>query len=353
MLNKLLAKQINTFLGSQENLTPELTELLNTVSKSYDKFEKEKSKLKHFNELNISLQKEVEENKLVFKKLRESLMILRNEEDLTKKVFEFDDLNLLSIAELLITETKKRREAEYKLKNNLNDLEKINKELDQFAYVVSHDLKAPLRAISSLTTWLEEDLAGSLTVETKNNFITLKARVERLENLINGILEYSKVAKSNLKEQVSTKKLITEIINSLDCPSKTEIKLITDFPDLQTEKIHLIQVFTNLISNAIKYNNKEIGLIEIGCDDFEEWTQFYVKDNGLGIDKKFHQKIFAIFQTLETKDNLENTGIGLAIVKKIVEEHKGKIWVESEPGRGSKFIFTWPKTKTKILINHY
>jgi light-regulated signal transduction histidine kinase (bacteriophytochrome) len=232
-----------------------------------------------------------------------------------------------------------------------DELEKTNKELDQFAYVVSHDLKAPLRAISSLTTWLEEDLANNLNADTKENFLTLKNRVIRMENLINGVLQYSKAAKTTNRETVDTGIMIREIIQSLECPAHIQILTGVNFPVLQTEKIKLEQVFTNLVSNAIKYNNREQGVIKISCADFEEWSQFYIEDNGPGIDKKYHQKIFEIFQTLETVSHPENTGVGLTIVKKIVEENKGKIWVESEIGKGSKFIFIWPKIMSNILIN--
>jgi signal transduction histidine kinase len=358
MFNKLLERQFSKYLGEQKDIPPKLLAFLEAVSDSYDHYEKDRSILKRTMELNSSeltelnkkLREETEENKLVFNKLRESLVMLRDEEITSKEVFEPGNLKLLSIAELLKNESRKRKEAEAKLKEYLGDLEKINKELDQFTYVVSHDLKAPLRAISSLTTFLEEDLAGTLNEESRKNFAILKNRVTRMENFINGLLEYSKAAKSTVLEMIDSRELINEIINWLGCPEHITINMSGIFPVIKTEKIKLEQVFSNLISNAIKYNDKKEGIIEIGCTDFEEWTQFYVRDNGPGIEKQFHQKIFEMFHTLENRDKVESTGIGLAIVKKIIADCEGSIWVESEPEKGSKFIFMYPKIKSKKLI---
>ncbi|MFI5218427.1 MAG: ATP-binding protein [Bacteroidia bacterium] len=235
-----------------------------------------------------------------------------------------------------------------RFENELHALEKRNGELDQFAYVVAHDLKAPLRAISSLSTWIEDDLGSNISNEIKQNFETLKSRITRMENLINGILEYSKAAKTGNIEKVDSGTLVREIIQSFNCPENFEIRIGKNFPVLQTEKIKLEQVFSNLINNAIKHNARKNAVIEIGCADFEDWCQFYVKDNGHGIDPQFHQKIFVIFQTLQSRDKMESTGIGLSIVKKIVEEQGGKVWVESEPGNGARFEFIWTKHKSEI-----
>lgn len=233
-----------------------------------------------------------------------------------------------------------------------DDFEKRNKDLDQFAYIVSHDLKAPLRAISSLSSWLEEDLSASLTNETKDNFLLLQSRVRRMENLINGILAYSRAVKTQQLENVDTRLLVNEIIHSLDCPQHIHIDVENGLPFITTERVKLEQVLTNLISNAVKYQNKENGRIKISCVDFEDWVQFSIEDNGMGIAKNYHDKIFKIFQTLEEKINSENTGIGLAIVKKIVEEQQGKIWVESQQHTGSKFTFTWIKEKSTIKVKN-
>ncbi|MEO5571266.1 MAG: ATP-binding protein [Bacteroidia bacterium] len=361
MFNKLLERQFSKYLEGQKKISPQLHDFLKAVSDSYDHYEKDRNILKRTMELNSSqltevnnkLRDEAEENALVFKKLRESLLMLRDEENDSIEILEIEDLKLLSIAELLKNESRRRKEAESKLKEYLRDLEKINKELDQFTYVVSHDLKAPLRAISSLTTFLEEDLYSTMSEESKQNFSLLQKRVVRMENFINGLLKFSKATKSSHLEMIDSRNLVIEILEWIDLPEHVTINITGNFPILNTEKIKFEQVFANLISNAIKYNNKERGIIEIGCTDFEEWCQFYVQDNGSGIEKQFQEKIFELFQTLESRDLFENTGIGLAIVKKIIEDQGGKIWVESKPDEGAKFIFNYPKIKLIDLVKNH
>ena len=236
-----------------------------------------------------------------------------------------------------------------KEREHINDLEKINRELDQFAYIVSHDLKAPLRAMSSLVTWIEEDSGELMTADSKNNLRIIVGRIQRMENLIQGILAYSKAGKSKIeKAPTNVNELVQEILESI--ASDQRISIINKIPvsEIITEKIKLSQVFSNLISNAIRYNDKSQCEIEIGCYEYDNWCQFYVQDNGPGIEKEYQEKIFMIFQTLTARDEFESTGIGLAIVKKLVEEQNGKIWVESKPGNGCRFVFTWPSIKNSI-----
>lgn len=226
-----------------------------------------------------------------------------------------------------------------------NELKKVNEHLDQFAYIVSHDLRAPLRAISSLSGWIKEDLGNKLSEENRKNMNLLENRVNRMDALISGILEYSKVGRMKVAtEIVDVNKLLAEIIDLLAPPPAFSITIQPGIPSLTTEKILLQQVFSNLINNAIKYNDKDKGKIDISMVQSEEFYEFTVADNGPGIAPEHHHKIFGIFQTLEQKDKVESTGIGLGIVKKIIDEHSGKIWIDSEKGSGAKFIFTWPKT---------
>lgn len=239
----------------------------------------------------------------------------------------------------------KEKEAERRLKEYTGDLERINKELDQFAYIVSHDLKAPLRAINNLSMWIEEDLEGKLAGETAHQFQLLRGRVSRLEDLINGILSYSRAGRIKVTpSKVDVTILVNSILEMLSPPPHYKISLHGKFPVLNTERIALEQVFSNLISNAIKYNGSNPKpTIDISCYDEGAWYKFEVADNGQGIEPEYHDKIFVIFQTLEARDKVEGTGVGLAIVKKIVEEKDGKVWVESAKGQGAHFYFTWPK----------
>lgn len=221
-------------------------------------------------------------------------------------------------------------------------LEKRNQELDQFAYVVSHDLKAPLRAIANLSQWIEEDLEDSLSPDTRHQMTLMRGRVHRMENLIDGLLQYSRIGRLEVQsEMVDLNQLLPEIIDSLSPPPDFTITLPDHLPRLRTERLHLEQVFANLLSNAIKHHDRNNGKIQIGVSQQGEDYEFSVEDDGPGIDPKYHTKVFGIFQTLEARDKVENTGIGLSIVKKIIESKGGTIHLTSQPGQGTAFHFTW------------
>lgn len=239
---------------------------------------------------------------------------------------------------------KLNQELEARVQQRTLELEQRNQELDQFAYIVSHDLKAPLRGISNLSEWIEEDLADKLDAETRHNMNLLRNRVHRLESFINGLLAYSRVGRLTYKpETVNVTKLLTEIIDLLEVPDDFQIQIQGEMPTFVTELIPLQQVFNNLISNAIKYTDCHNGKITISVVEKDNYYEFAVTDNGKGIDPKYHDKIFTIFQTLKPSENQESTGIGLAIVKKAVENQGGVIKVESQVGQGTTFRFNWKK----------
>ncbi|MBE9065267.1 PAS domain S-box protein [Leptolyngbya cf. ectocarpi LEGE 11479] len=220
-----------------------------------------------------------------------------------------------------------------------------NQELDEFAYVASHDLKAPLRAIANLATWLEEDLDGQLPAENKQQLELLQGRVHRMENLIDGLLAYSRVGRGDqITEPVDLNVLLRNLVDLLDPPPGFTIAIAPNLPTLNTARPALNQVFANLLSNAIKHHDRTDGHIDIRCQLLENGLyEFSVTDDGPGIDPAFHQKIFNIFQILEARDKTENTGIGLSIVKKTVEAEGGNITLDSQVGQGCTFRFTWPQ----------
>jgi PAS domain S-box-containing protein len=240
-----------------------------------------------------------------------------------------------------ITQQKENEEKQLQL---VSRLEETNKELDNFAYIVSHDLKAPLRGIGSLANWLVTDYRDRMDKEGAEIIDLMINRVERMKNFIDGILQYSRV--SRVKENyvdLNLNELVSEVIEMLSPPENIHIKVDTVLPVVKGERIYIQQVFQNLMSNSIKFMDKPEGFININCTDTGDYWELSVADNGSGIDEKYFNKIFMIFQTLQPRDKFESTGVGLSIVKKIIETNGGKIWVESEVGKGATFYFTLPK----------
>lgn len=228
------------------------------------------------------------------------------------------------------------------LNQNLDDTELKNKELEQFAYITSHDLKTPIRGISSLASFIKEDLENGDTDDVYAHIDTMQGRVKRLESLIDGILQYSKIGKI-VPQPVDFNAMLRGESKNYQDPNKVEFIVKKTLPIITGDKIQLSQVISNLISNAVKHNDKEVCKIQVSCIEKPNFFEFTFKDNGPGIAPKYHQKIFQVFQTLHEKETYENTGLGLAIVKKIIEKHKGAIRVESDGKSGTKFIITYPK----------
>jgi len=230
------------------------------------------------------------------------------------------------------------------LTNLAGRLKQQNQELDQFTSIVSHDLKAPLRGIANLSEWIEEDLEGQLSPDSLMQMQLLRQRVSQMQALIEGLLQYSRLGRTQeTLKTVDVGVLLNEVIDILAPPDTFVFDISPNLPILQARRLLLAQVFTNLIGNAIKHHPRLDGHIQILVREHQDSYEFTVADDGEGIPQQYHDRIFTMFQTLDNKQNTTNTGIGLAIVKKIVESEGGSIVLESTPQAGATFRFTWPK----------
>jgi PAS domain S-box-containing protein len=236
------------------------------------------------------------------------------------------------------------RESTEQLQRYARDLERRNQELDQFAYVASHDLKAPLRAIVNLSQWIEEDAKDTLSPVVRDHLSMLRARVRRLETLIDGIHRYATATRpDHAPEALDTGALVREINEEQNAQGRFTITVPEHMPTVVADRTRLWQVFSNLIANAIKHHHRDHGRIDLSVRDLGERYEFSITDDGPGIAPEFHERVFVIFQTLTPKDVKDSLGLGLALVKKIVREEGGTITIDSAVGKGATFRFTWPK----------
>ncbi|MCB0084478.1 MAG: PAS domain S-box protein [Caldilineaceae bacterium] len=262
--------------------------------------------------------------------------------DVIYRLAVVEDISARKAAEAALQEL--NATLEQHILNRTAELERSNRDLDQFAYVASHDLRAPLRAIDHLANWIAEDVGDTLPTESRQHLDTLRGRVRRMEKLLEDLLTYSRVGRQlSAVEWVESGDLVSQIVELLDPPATFTIHIAANMPAFHTHRIPLELVLRNLINNAIKHHKGVDGRIDIWAQAKGEWFVFTVQDNGPGIDPAFHERIFQIFQTLRPRDELEGSGMGLAVVKKAVESMGGVIWVESAEGHGAAFRFTWPQ----------
>jgi len=245
---------------------------------------------------------------------------------------------------VILRDISERKQAEVQKAILMADLESANEELKSFAYVVSHDLKAPLRAIGALADWLSTDYLDKFDDEGREHMRLLVSRVHRMGNLIDGILQYSRVGRvREAPVEVKVDEVLRDVIDFIAPSPNVTITIENTLPSIVIEPTRIQQIFQNLLSNAIKYMDKPQCEIRIGCIAEGEHWRFRISDNGPGIESRHFEKIFQLFQTLAPRDRVESTGVGLTLVKKIVEMYGGNIWVESTPGEGTTFFFTLPK----------
>lgn len=266
-----------------------------------------------------------------------------------KNFFKPEHINTLeSVANLVAMQLKSAlnlRERKKAEKNNaelLSKLEKSNEELKEYAHIVSHDLKSPLRSIAALTSWIKMDNLKVFDKESLQNFTDIETTLEKMDSLITDVLKFSSLeATVNEDDQVDLDVILKEAIKMLHVPINITINIKDKLPTIRGDKTKFQQLFQNLIGNAIKFNNKENGNVTINVKDLKSFYKFTISDNGIGIEQRNFEKIFKIFQSLKKSE--DSSGIGLSIVKKIVDIYNGEIWLESELNKGATFHFTLKK----------
>lgn len=257
-----------------------------------------------------------------------------------------DLLEELRTIKVQLEDRVERRTAE--LQRTLAKLERSNEELENFAHVTSHDLKAPLRGISTIADWLADDYGDKLDETGKQNLVQLKQRTRKMNDLIDGILRYSKAGMSNdALETIELEKLVSDCVNDLLEKESITKTVLGSFPTIEYNKVLVEQVIQNLLSNAYKYANGKAALITVSGEPYNDGWVISVADNGKGIKKELREKVFEMFQTLENETNTDSTGVGLAIVKKVVNGWGGQVWVDENPSGGAVFRFTLPSKLIK------
>lgn len=292
-----------------------------------------------FNKIITEINKKREDINKVNQKLHENLKDTKHK----NKLLEDSKRAILSILEDLEIEKKK-------VSKQKEDLEKVNLELDSFVYTASHDLRAPLRGISSFATFLYDDYKDKIDDDGKGYIEEIRKGAERLSRLIDDLLTLSRITRiKNPFEDVVVTELVRSILERIEFDVKsTKVDLVIqeDLPVIRCDRIKLEEVFLNLINNAIKFSSKnteKLPRVEVGYKMDEEFHQFFVRDNGIGIAPEHHQQVFEMFKRLHSNREYEGTGAGLSIVKRVIDDHKGKVWIESVLGEGATFWFSISK----------
>lgn len=289
-------------------------------------------------------------------------MILRNELigfigfDSVRKLNKYNDneKEILFVYANMLVNLRQRKEYEERIKIQeakkqelLDHLSQQNKSLSEYAHMVSHDLKAPLINIHTLVTWFIDDNKDKFTEKERYPLQQVLFNAEKMDLLIKGVLDYSTIDRVHTENSlVDINKIIEEVLQTMLIPEHISFKINNNIPTLFGNRWRFRQIFQNLILNAVKYSDKENGNVEVGFTENEDHYQFFVKDNGVGINPNYFQKIFKVFAKLENSGS--SSGIGLSIVEKIVKYYKGNIWVESEEGEGTTFYFNLPKSVVTI-----
>ncbi|MEM6684222.1 MAG: ATP-binding protein [Bacteroidota bacterium] len=350
-MNPLLKRQLRKYVSPELQNHPELERFFDAVNRSYNNSNEQFAMLQRATSIsseelfdaNAQLRKESEAQKEIIQKLKNVIDTLKSYEltigEPNETLLESDSLRLV---DLIDNQTKEILQINQQRDKLLANLERQNQELNNYTHLVSHDLKSPLQSIDALSTWLKEDYEHVLDENGKETIRLIRNNVEKMDRLVKGILKYSTIGTigHNFYE-VDLQQTVQKIIDFMEIPPHFTISIPEQLPTVKADNFRMEELFRNLLRNAINFNDKVKGEITIGCTEKGDFWEFYVQDNGKGIEEKYFEKVFVAFQKLE--HSYKSTGIGLSIVKKIIELYNGKIWIESTPNIGSTFYFTLKK----------
>ena len=345
-MNSLLIRQLKKHLPAELAQDENLKNFFEAINNSYNNYEDQLNMSQRamrissdeLFEANSKLREDAENQKKIIKSLNYVVRVLK------LKPFDNNDeiMQTVDLTSFIEEQSKEILRVNKQREDLLKHLENKNEELNNYAHIVSHDLKSPLRSIDSLINWVLEDDNNAINKDSKDYLDLILKNVEKMDALISGILNYSTIDKAELdRYEVDTHYLVTELSEILFVPKNVTLTIKNNLPVIIGDKFRLQQLFQNLIQNAIQSIEKEAGFVEIGVVEKEAEWQFYVKDNGEGISEQYFNKIFKIFEKIDNNQNA--TGIGLAIVKRIIDFYGGKIWLESQVSKGTTFYFTIPK----------
>lgn len=345
-MNSLLIRQLKKHLPAELAQDKNFKSLFEAINNSYNNYEDQLNMSQRAMRIssdelfqaNSKLREDAENQKKIIKSLNYVVRVLK------LKPFDNDDeiMQTVDLTGFIEEQSKEILRVNKQREDLLKHLENKNEELNNYAHIVSHDLKSPLRSIDSLINWILEDENNTINKDSKVYLDLILKNVEKMDALISGILNYSTIDKAELdRYEVDTHYLVSELSEIVFVPKNITLTIKNNLPIIIGDKFRLQQLFQNLIQNAIKSIEKKEGFIEVGAVEKEFCWEFYVKDNGEGISEQYFNKIFKIFEKID--DNQNATGIGLAIVKRIIDFYGGKIWLESQVSKGTIFYFTIPK----------
>ncbi|WP_299158406.1 ATP-binding protein [uncultured Tenacibaculum sp.] len=348
-MNPLLKRQLRKYLSPSLQENKEVMSLLDAVNRSYKTSEDQFIMLQRATAIsseelfqaNKQLKKESDSQKEIIEKLKNVINTLKSYE-LTEESDEILELDSSKLVDVIDNQTKEILQINKQRDRLLENLERQNKELNEYTHLVTHDLKSPLQGIDALTYWLQEDYKDVLGDEGKEKIKLIRGNVEKMDELVKGITKYSTIGKQ-VKDsyEVDLNIVLNKILKKIAIPDNFIVKIPEVLPTIQGDNFRMEELFFSIIDNAVKFNDKEQGEITVSYSDEKSFWKFSISDNGKGIEEKYFKKIFLAFQKLENE--YKSPGIGLSIVKKIIEQYEGETWIESELTKGTTFYFTIKK----------